>query len=240
MLEAALRNGVPRVVNTSTGGAIYGETDMLPTPEDARPAPKAPYGNSKLCAETYNELYARLHGLSTLSLRYGNVYGPRQDPLGEAGVIAIFCGRLRRRQADRVRRRPADARLRLRRRHRLGERRRDGSDVTGAVNIGTGVEATVLDLIEALRDIGGADGFEPDFQPARKGEIQRSQIDVTRAREGWAGPRRPACATAWRARSSAPRPEPWHTFVPGGQGGSEPYARDARPRAGARSDRTCG
>src|SRR5438874_13345976 len=94
MLEAARRANVARFVNTSTGGAIYGDVDVIPSPESTPPAPMAAYGTSKFCAEQYCSLYARLHGLSALTLRYGNVYGPRQDPLGEAGVIAIFCGRL--------------------------------------------------------------------------------------------------------------------------------------------------
>ena len=94
VLSAAQAHGVKRVVNTSTGGAIYGEGRILPAPEDHPQAPEAPYGQSKFCAEGYCDLYSRLHGLSTVSLRYGNVYGPRQDPLGEAGVIAIFCGRV--------------------------------------------------------------------------------------------------------------------------------------------------
>src|SRR4051812_6212572 len=94
VLEAARHAGVARVVNTSTGGAIYGEVETIPTPETVPPRPMAAYGTSKLCAETYCGWYERLYGLSTVTLRYGNVYGPRQDPLGEAGVIAVFCGQL--------------------------------------------------------------------------------------------------------------------------------------------------
>ena len=94
VLRAAQAHGVQRIVNTSTGGAIYGEGQVLPAPEDHPVAPEAPYGLSKFCAEQYCELFRRLHGLNTVSLRYGNVFGPRQDPLGEAGVIAIFCGAL--------------------------------------------------------------------------------------------------------------------------------------------------
>src|SRR3954464_3879058 len=94
VLEAARNCGVARVVNTSTGGAIYGEVEPIPTPETVTPRPIAAYGTSKLCAETYCGWYQRLYALSTVTLRYGNVYGPRQDPLGEAGVIAIFCGKL--------------------------------------------------------------------------------------------------------------------------------------------------
>src|SRR2546421_210691 len=94
VLEASRSAGARRFVNTSTGGAIYGEGRVVPAPEDHPVAPEAPYGQSKFAAEGYCELFNRLHGLSTVSLRYGNVYGPRQDPLGEAGVIAIFCGLL--------------------------------------------------------------------------------------------------------------------------------------------------
>jgi nucleoside-diphosphate-sugar epimerase len=85
VLEAARRSGVARVVNTSTGGAIYGDVEPIPTPETVAPRPMAAYGTSKLCAETYCGWFERLYGLSAVTLRYGNVYGPRQDPLGEAG-----------------------------------------------------------------------------------------------------------------------------------------------------------
>ena len=94
VLEAARAASTRRVVNTSTGGGLYGDAALLPTPEDYVIAPLAPYGQSKYAAEGYCALYTRLHGLSTVSLRYGNVYGPRQDVHGEAGVVAIFCGHL--------------------------------------------------------------------------------------------------------------------------------------------------
>ena len=94
VLEAARLAGVQRVVNTSTGGAIYGEADVIPTPETVEPRPMAAYGQSKFCAERYCGWYGRLYGMEAVTLRYGNVYGPRQDPHGEAGVIAIFAGRL--------------------------------------------------------------------------------------------------------------------------------------------------
>ena len=85
LLEAVRATGVGRFVNTSTGGAIYGEADHLPADESTEPRPMAAYGQSKFCAEGYAALYTRLHGVSTISLRYSNVFGPRQDPLGEAG-----------------------------------------------------------------------------------------------------------------------------------------------------------
>jgi len=189
VLEAARSAGVARFVNTSTGGAIYGDVDTIPSPETTPPAPMAGYGTSKFCAEQYCALYARLHGMSTVTLRYGNVYGPRQDPLGEAGVIAIFCGKLMEggrpviygdgRQTrdyvfvgDVVAANLAAA-----------ERR----DVGGPVNVGTGRESSVLDLLAILQQEGGRDDFEAELAPARLGEIERSCLDVTRAREelGW-------------------------------------------------------
>ncbi|HEV2821445.1 MAG TPA: NAD-dependent epimerase/dehydratase family protein [Solirubrobacteraceae bacterium] len=184
VLEAARVAGVPRVVNTSSGGAIYGDADVLPTPEATFPAPMAPYGQSKFAAEGYCDLYARLHGLSTTSLRYGNVFGPRQDPLGEAGVIAIFCGRLQEGRAPTV--------------YGDGRQTRDyvhvadvvaanlaaaQSAATGPFNIGRGEEVSVLDLVEALREIAGDPAsFVPEFEPARLGELQRSCVDPSRAR----------------------------------------------------------
>src|SRR4051812_6022947 len=95
VLEAAREGGARRIVNTSTGGAIYGEASRIPTPEDEEPRPMAAYGQSKFCAERYLGWTNRLYGTSAVTVRLGNVFGPRQDPLGEAGVIAIFCGRLR-------------------------------------------------------------------------------------------------------------------------------------------------
>ncbi|HEY3021971.1 MAG TPA: NAD-dependent epimerase/dehydratase family protein [Solirubrobacteraceae bacterium] len=190
LLEAAREASVRRFVNTSSGGAIYGVQDRLPTPEGTLPAPMAPYGASKYCAEVYCGLYERLHGMSVCSLRYGNVYGERQDPLGEAGVIAIFCGRLLAGESPTV--------------YGSGEQTRDyvyvgdvvtanlaaaESDAGGGFNIGTGRETDVLELVRILGELSGsADGFEPEFAPPRLGELERSWIDVDRAHAvlGWA------------------------------------------------------
>jgi UDP-glucose 4-epimerase len=187
VLRAAQAGGVRRVVNTSTGGAIYGEGRMIPAPEDHPVAPEAPYGLSKFCAENYCQIFSRLHGLSTVSLRYGNVYGPRQDPLGEAGVIAIFCGKALEGSrptifGDGLQTRDyiyvgdvVDANL-------LAAE----SDATGAFNIGRGVETNVLELVDALRPFA-RDGFEPEHAPERPGEVRRIALDASRAREelGW-------------------------------------------------------
>jgi UDP-glucose 4-epimerase len=187
LLRAAQTHGVRRFVNTSTGGAIYGEGQIIPAPEDHPVAPEAPYGLSKFCAENYCELFTRLHGLSTVSLRYGNVYGPRQDPLGEAGVIAIFCGKL----LDGARPTIFGDGLQTRDYVYVGDvvdanLRAAESEVGGAVNIGRGVEKTVLDIVEVLRT--HADGpFEPEHAPERPGEVQRIALDCSRAKSelGW-------------------------------------------------------
>ncbi|MDX6541232.1 MAG: UDP-glucose 4-epimerase, partial [Gaiellales bacterium] len=180
--------GARRFVNTSTGGAIYGEGQILPAPEDHPVAPLSPYGTSKFCAETYCGSFRRMHGLSTVSLRYGNVYGPRQDPLGEAGVIAIFCGKLLEGGRPTV---FGDG-LQTRDYDFVGDvvaanLAASGTDGAGPYNVGTGRETTVIELIEALRELGGGVEFEPEFQPERAGEVRRIAIDPSRAREelGW-------------------------------------------------------
>ena len=110
VLDAARAAGARRFLLASTGGAIYGDCDRLPTPEDAPAAPISPYGASKAAAETYLALYRRLHGLSTCALRLANVYGPRQDPLGEGGVVAIYChAAANGKHGPRVRRRASDS-----------------------------------------------------------------------------------------------------------------------------------
>ena len=188
VLRAATTTGVRRVVNTSTGGAIYGEGQVLPAPEDHPVAPEAPYGLSKFCAEQYCAIFTRMDRLSTISLRYGNVYGPRQDPLGEAGVIAIFCGKLLEGArpivfVDGLQTRDyvfvgdvVDANLRA-----------ASVEVTGAVNIGTGVESSVLDLAEALRSLYGGESFEVEHAPERPGEVRHIALDssLARAELGW-------------------------------------------------------
>jgi UDP-glucose 4-epimerase len=186
VLEAARRTGA-RVVNSSTGGAIYGEGRIIPAPEDHPVAPEAPYGQSKFAAEGYVELFRRLHGVSGVSLRYGNVFGPRQDPLGEAGVIAIFCGKLLEGGTPTV---FGDG-LQTRDYVFVGDVVRANllaaeSDAFGAFNVGTGVQTSVLDLVEALKPEADG-GFEPEMAPPRPGEVQHIALDASRARDqlGW-------------------------------------------------------
>jgi UDP-glucose 4-epimerase len=189
LLEASRAAGVGRFLLASTGGAIYGEGEGrdLPLAESAECRPDAPYGQSKYAAEGYLDLYRRLHGLETASLRLGNVYGPRQDPHGEAGVVAIFCQALRDGSRPRV--------------FGDGTQTRDYiycTDVVGAFvaategggpgpyNVGTGVETTVLDLGRRIAGAFGAE-FDPEPAPARLGEVQRISIDPSRAERelGW-------------------------------------------------------
>ena len=190
LLEAVRGAGGARVVFASTGGAIYGEGEgkALPLGEDAPIEPFSAYGQSKYAAEGYLALYERLYGLSGVSLRFGNVYGPRQDPLGEAGVIAIFCGKLAAGERPTV--------------YGDGTQTRDyiyvsdvvaaalaaaGSEATGPINIGTGVETDVLELAARLGELGGAESFEPELAPPRTGEVQRISLDAGRAERelGW-------------------------------------------------------
>jgi UDP-glucose 4-epimerase len=189
VLEAARAAGVRRVVYSSTGGALYGDTDVLPTPEDHPIRPLAPYGASKYAAECYCELYSRLHDLGTVSLRYSNVYGPRQDVHGEAGVVAIFCGRLVEGGRPTV--------------FGDGRQTRDwidvsdvvranliaaDSEVVGPINICSGRETSVLELIKALNEVSDRGGLaEPEFAPERPGEVRRSRLDPSRAHRelGW-------------------------------------------------------
>jgi UDP-glucose 4-epimerase len=187
VLEAA-RGVQARIINVSTGGAIYGDAEVIPSPETLEPLPEAPYGQSKFCAERYVGLYGRLYDLRGATVRLGNVYGPRQDPMGEAGVIAIFCGKLERGERPTI--------------YGDGRQTRDyvyvgdvvaallavlaHPQASGEYNVGTGQESSVLDIIDGLAPYAQGT-FEPEFAPARPGEMDRSCLDIARAREvlGW-------------------------------------------------------
>jgi UDP-glucose 4-epimerase len=184
VLEAARRSGA-QVVFASTGGAIYGEYDG-PAPESAERRPVAPYGVSKFAGEEYLAAYNRLYGTGHVSLRYGNVYGPRQDPHGEAGVVAIFLGRLAAGETPRI--------------FGDGTQTRDfvyAGDVAqatvaavgrdgGVFNVGTGAETSVVELYQLCRRVSGS-SLEAEQAPARLGELQRSVLDAGRAERelGW-------------------------------------------------------
>jgi UDP-glucose 4-epimerase len=195
LLEAIKASGSPtRFVFSSTGGALYGDFVQPPSAEVMPKDPESPYGIAKMSAELYLAHYARTHGLDTVALRYANVYGPRQDAHGDAGVVAVFCGRLLAGQALGV--------------YGDGQQTRDYvyvGDVAAAnfkaatvelprpaqldvraFNIGTSIETSVLELAETLSRIAGTT-VGVQHLPARPGEILRSALRTDRAREvlGW-------------------------------------------------------
>jgi len=184
VLEAA-RAHETQVVFSSTGGAIYGECDG-PVTEEAERRPLAPYGVSKLAGEEYLAAYNRLYGTRNVSLRYGNVYGPRQDPHGEAGVVAIFLGSLAEGRAPRI---FGDG-LQTRDYVYAGDVARAtlaaGGEDGGVFNVGTGSETSVVELYEACRRVAGST-LEAEHAPERLGELQRSVLDVSRSERelGW-------------------------------------------------------
>jgi len=183
-----------RVVFSSTGGAIYGDLATPPTVETTPKEPDSPYAITKLAVEHYLSYYTRIHGLETVVIRFGNVYGPRQDPHGEAGVVAIFCGRV-------MQNRPLTI-------FGDGTQTRDYVHVTDvaeaaylvattslppvqrlddrAFNIGTGSATSVVDLARVLLAVAGAD-VPIEFAPRRAGELQDSCLSVDKARAvlGW-------------------------------------------------------
>jgi UDP-glucose 4-epimerase len=197
LLEAMRQSGrkSTRFIFSSTGGALYGDVETLPTPESFAKDPQSPYGNAKLSVELYLGYYARVHGLDTVALRYGNVYGPRQDSHGEAGVVAIFCERVL-----------AGRKLTV---FGDGEQTRDYvyvADVANAnvlaatkplpaagpldsrsFNVGTGVETSVAELADLIRGVSGTTPVV-EHAPDRAGEVRRSVLLAAKAKDvlGWA------------------------------------------------------
>ncbi len=181
LFNAAIKAGVRRIVTASSGGTIYGEGAKLPAREIYRPNPLSAHGASKRSEEIYMTALGLRHGISTLALRYGNVYGPRQDGTGDAGVVAITCYRLLERAALRI--------------YGDGGQTRDFvfvSDVaaanvaailgrvSGEVNIGTGRETSINAIVKRLLDESGRH-TKTEFLPAREFEVRRVCLDATRA-----------------------------------------------------------
>jgi UDP-glucose 4-epimerase len=186
VLEAARTVGA-RVLFGSTGAVIYGRDAPIPSMEDVLPLPESPYGVAKNCAEQYVELYNRLHGTRHAVLRFANVYGPRQDPIGQVGVVAIFCAQALAAQRPVI--------------YGDGLQTRDFVYVADAVNaylaavdrrrpgvwnVGTGVEVSVLELARIIGTVVGRP-VDPVFAPARPGELRRGALASERARRdlGW-------------------------------------------------------
>ncbi|KFE70379.1 NAD-dependent epimerase/dehydratase family protein [Hyalangium minutum] len=187
LLEAARIAGVKKVIFSSTGGAIYGEQDVFPAPENHATRPVSPYGVSKASGELYLGYYKAQYGLQYVALRYANVYGPRQNPHGEAGVVAIFAQRLVAGQpctifGDGGQTRdfvfgPEVARANL-----LAFEK----DYVGAVNIGTGIETDINQLYAGLAEAAGSKA-QVTHAPGKPGEQRRSCIDPSLAKKvlGW-------------------------------------------------------
>jgi UDP-glucose 4-epimerase len=194
LLEGAREGGVERVVFASSGGVVYGESDRLPHPESAPKLPLSPYGVSKLASEFYLAQYALLHGIGARALRYANVYGPRQNPHGEAGVVAIFGTRLRQGRPLTVYGDGGQTRdyvyvedvARANLLATDAPARRPGGIDDLAFNVGTGRETSVNDLARTLMTAAGIT-VTIERSPARAGELQRSAVAVDKAAAelGW-------------------------------------------------------
>lgn len=187
LMEAGRQNGLKKVVFASTGGAIYGEPEYVPQDEEHAMRPLSPYGITKFCSEKYLDYYSVTYGIEFVALRYGNVYGPRQNPHGEAGVVAIFAQRILRSEPTAI--------------NGDGEQTRDYvhvSDVvranllaleydeTGIFNVGTGVETSVNTLFRIIRDHLDP-SHEESHVPGKPGEQKRSVLSYKRAESvlGW-------------------------------------------------------
>ena len=187
VLHQAVHHGVRKVIFSSSGGAIYGEQEVFPAPESHATKPLSPYGISKLCAEHYLSYFQRISGIQVVSLRYGNVYGPRQDPEGEAGVVAIFIRKMLNNEQPII--------------NGNGRQTRDfvfvddvaeanlvamRQDSQGVYNVGTGIETSVNELFRILAGLTGSSCKEV-HGPAKLGEQMRSVIDSSKLKQelGW-------------------------------------------------------
>jgi UDP-glucose 4-epimerase len=187
LMEHGRRNGLKRVVFASTGGAIYGEQEAFPAPETHPLAPISPYGVAKLASERYLFFYFTAYGIPYLACRYGNVYGPRQNPHGEAGVIAIFVEKFLRDEQPIINGDGTQTRDYV----FVGDLVRASvaalkSDYCGALNFGTGRETDVKTLYERLAPLCGSNA-PVQHGPAKPGEQHRSVIDASAAGRvlGW-------------------------------------------------------
>lgn len=187
LAEAGWEHGLEKILFASTGGAIYGEPDYAPQDEDHPVRPLSPYGITKLCTEKYLYFYEQQYGIDYVALRYANVYGPRQNPHGEAGVVAIFTQRMLDGGQPII--------------NGDGKQTRDyvyvgdvvqanlaalDYDGSGVFNVGTGIETNVNELFRTIRDLTGAD-IPEEHGPAKPGEQQRSVLGYQKAKQelGW-------------------------------------------------------
>lgn len=187
VLEAASRAAVRRVVFASSGGALYGDTDILPTPESHPCLPASGYGAAKLAGETYGGVFAHVHGIEFVALRYANVYGPRQDPHGEAGVVAIFTERLLDGGEATINGDGTQSRDYVHVDDVVAANLRAATTPNlGAYNVATGRECDVNELYAHITRAAGVHR-PPRYGPPKPGEQRRSRLDITHAatRLGW-------------------------------------------------------
>ncbi len=188
LLEASRKRGVKKIIFASSGGVVYGEAKKLPTPEDYQPLmPLSPYGITKLASEYYLHFYYQTYKIPYIALRYSNVYGPRQNPHGEAGVVAIFTKKLLSSETPVINGDGKQTRDYIYIRDVVAANKRALEvDSVGAFNIGTGIETDVLTLFNKLQEIIGSK-ITACHGPARPGEQRRSCLDTTFAKNilGW-------------------------------------------------------
>jgi len=187
LIDISRRYGVKKIIFASSGGTIYGEQEKFPADESHPERPVSPYGVAKLSTEHYLYCYYRIYGLEYISLRYANIYGPRQDPYGEAGVVAIFSKRILEGRSPIIN---GDG-LQTRDYTYVGDVVRVNlasleSDFVGPVNIGTGVETDVVTLFNILKSVSGKD-VDAEQGPPKSGEQRRSVLDCSLAEKvfGW-------------------------------------------------------
>jgi len=184
ILDACRKFKVKKIIFSSTGGVIYGNAKIIPTPENYTPKPESPYGIAKLTIENYLDFYKKVYNLNYISLRFANVYGPRQDPKGEAGVVAIFIGKLLKRERPVI--------------FGDGKQTRDFvyvNDVVSALiksmsykgketifNVGTGIETSVNQLFKLISKILRVK-IKPIYAPPKPGELKRSCLDISKIKK---------------------------------------------------------
>ncbi len=187
MLESAVEKDVDSFVFVSSGGAVYGNAQVIPTPESSPREPVSPYGTSKACGEMYVEYQARVSDLKYMIVRPGNIYGPRQDPFGEAGVISIFLDAIKRGEPLHIFGDGKNTRDYLYVRDLVDLIVLCGENPQNqAMNAGTGKETSVLHLVEIMREVTGKNP-QVIHDPPRSGDARRSCLDITRANRlfGW-------------------------------------------------------
>ncbi|MDD5621985.1 MAG: NAD-dependent epimerase/dehydratase family protein [Actinomycetota bacterium] len=188
VIQACHTYNVKKIIFASSGGTVYGEQKYFPADEEHPTRPISPYGVAKLTTENYLYYFYKTYGLNYISLRYGNIYGPRQDPYGEAGVVAIFSSKIIKGENPTINGDGLQTRDYVYVRDVVDVNiRAMESDFTGSMNVGTEKETTVMELFKILREVSGESDVEEVHGPSREGEQRRSQLSYGLAKKilGW-------------------------------------------------------